>query len=137
MKSKYIQLPPLPSDVPPILVQMLWLYVKMSGQEQESLLNFMKENLKVDDENLNETKFLEMLNDDTAEINPDVIEYTNLMRRMIGGMIVQACEMASLVYQSHCVEGKSVEDIAKEYEMEEEFLQLVAEYYDNKEKLMG
>lgn len=134
VKTEYIQLPPLSSDVPPIFVQMIWLYARMPGQEQELLLKFMEENLNKDAGRLDETKFSKILDDSGVELNPNVIEYNDLMGKMIGGLIVQACELASLVYQSHCIEGKSVEEIEKEFDLEEKLIRLIAEYYDKRSK---
>lgn len=35
MKPKYIQLSPLPSDLPAEAIEMIWLYTRLSGEEQK------------------------------------------------------------------------------------------------------
>ena len=46
MKPEYIQLPPLPSDLPAEVIEMIWLYTRLSGEEQEMIREFIRENLK-------------------------------------------------------------------------------------------
>ena len=43
MESKYIQLPPLPLDMPAEYIEMIWLYTRLSRQEQEMIRDFIKE----------------------------------------------------------------------------------------------
>ena len=40
MKPKYIQLPPLPLDLPTEVIEMIWLYIRLSGEEQEIIRSF-------------------------------------------------------------------------------------------------
>lgn len=132
METNYIQLPPLPSDVPPILVQMIWSYARMPGQEQKLLLEFMRENLEKDAGMPDEAKFSKILSGSGQEVDPNVAEYNDLMGKMLGGLIGQACEMAAMVYQGHCMEGKPAEALAEELGLEEKFIRLMTEYYDNR-----
>lgn len=46
MEPKYIQLPPLPLDLPTEVIEMIWLYTRLSGEEQEMIRDFIRENLK-------------------------------------------------------------------------------------------
>ena len=41
MKPKYIQLPPLPLDMPAEVFEMIWLYVQLSSEEQERIRDFI------------------------------------------------------------------------------------------------
>ncbi len=132
MESKYIQLPPLPSDMPAECIEMIWLYTRLSRQEQEMIRDFIKENLKKDNRNLDETELSKVLQDSEAEINPDVKEYTDLMKKLLGTLIAQSCEMAALVYQNYCIEKKSIKEISKKFNVNEESVQLMVQYYDKK-----
>ena len=132
MESKYIQLPPLPLDMPAECIEMIWLYTRLSKQEQAMLRDFIKENLKKDNRNLDETELSKVLQESEAEINPDVKEYTDLMKKLLGTLIAQSCEMAALVYQNYCIEKKSIKEISKKFNVNEESVQLMVQYYDKK-----
>ncbi len=135
MKPEYIQLPPLPSDLPAEVIEMIWLYTRLSVEEQEMIREFIRENLKKRNRNVKETDFAKVLQDSEAEENPDVKEFIDLMRKLIGILIAQSCEMAALVYQNYCMEKKSTEDISEEFNVDQESIQLMAQYYDKKIKL--
>ena len=135
MKPEYIQLPPLPTDLPAEVIEMIWLYTRLSGEEQEMIREFIRENLKKGNRNVEETDFAKVLRDSEAEENPDVKEFIDLMRKLIGILIAQSCDMAALVYQNYCMEKKSTEDISEEFNVDQESIQLMAQYYDKKIKL--
>lgn len=135
MKPEYIQLPPLPSDLPTEVIEMIWLYTRLSVEEQEMIREFIRENLKKGNRNLEETDFAKVLRDSEAEENPDVKEFIDLMRKLIGILIAQSCDMAALVYQNYCIEKKSTEDISEEFNVDQESIQLMVQYYDKKIKL--
>lgn len=135
MKPEYIQLPPLPSDLPAEVIEMIWLYTRLSVEEQEMIREFIRENLKKGNRNVEETDFAKVLRDYEAEENPDVKEFIDLMRKLIGILIAQSCDMAVLVYQNYCMEKKSTEDISEEFNVDQESIQLMAQYYDKKIKL--
>ena len=135
MKPEYIQLPPLPSDLPAEVIEMIWLYTRLSVEEQEMIREFIRENMKKGNRNLEETDFAKVLRDSEAEENPDVKEFIDLMRKLIGILIAQSCDMAALVYQNYCMEKKSMEDISEEFNVDQESIQLMAQYYDKKMKL--
>lgn len=135
MKPEYIQLPPLPSDLPAEVIEMIWLYTRLSVEDQEMIQEFIRENLKKGNRNLEETDFAKVLRDSEAEENPDVKEFIDLMRKLTGILIAQSCEMAALVYQNYCIEKKSTEDISEEFNVDQESIQLMVQYYDKKIKL--
>ena len=135
MKPEYIQLPPLPTDLPAEVIEMIWLYTRLSGEEQEMIREFIRENLKKGNRNVEETDFAKVLRDYEAEENPDVKEFIDIMRKLIGILIAQSCDMAALVYQNYCIEKKSTEDISEEFNVDQESIQLMVQYYDKKIKL--
>ena len=123
MEPKYIQLPPLPLDLP------------TEGEEQEMIRDFIWENLKKENRNLDGTGLSKVLEDSDEKVNPDVKEFIDLMRKLVGTLIAQSCEMAALVYQNYYIEKKSTEDISEEFNVDQESIQLMAQYYDKKIKL--
>lgn len=133
MESNYIQLPPLPSDLPAEVIEMIWLYTRLS--KQEMIRDFIKENLKEEHRNLDETELSKALQESETEINPDVKKYADLMKKLLGTLIAQSCEMAALIYQSYCLEKKSIGEISKVFSVDEEAVQLMALYYDKRVEL--
>jgi hypothetical protein len=70
-----------------------------------------------------------VLRDSETEINSDVKEYADLVKRLLGALIAQSCEMAALVFRNYCIEEKSVEEMSKEFNVDEEAIQLMVKYY--------
>lgn len=56
------------------------------------------------------------------------------MRKLVGTLIAQSCEMAALVYQNYYIEKKSTEEISKEFNVDEESIRIVSQYYDKNMK---
>ena len=46
MEPNYIQLPPMPSDMPPELIEVVWGFARMEEPERKKLLAFMQEEMK-------------------------------------------------------------------------------------------
>ena len=134
MEPKYIQLPPLPLDLPVEVIGMIWLYTRLSGEEQEMIRDFIRENLKKENKNLDGTGLSKVLEDSDEKVNTDVKEFIDLMRKLVGTLIAQSCEMAALVYQNYYIEKKSTEEISKEFHVDEESIRIVSQYYDKNMK---
>lgn len=134
MKPKYIQLPLLPLDLPTEVIEMIWLYTRLSGEEQEMIRDFIRENLKKENKNLDETDLSKILQDSDEEVNPDVKEFTDLMRELVGTLMAQSCEMAALVLQYYCVDEKSIKEISEIFHVPENTIELMAQYYERKMK---
>ena len=135
MKPKYIQLPLLPLDLPTEVIEMILLYTRLSGEEQEMIRDFIRENLKKGNKNLDETDLSKVLEDSDEKVNPDVKEFIDLMRKLVGTLNAQSCEMAALVYQNYYIEKKSTEEISKEFHVDEESIRIVSQYYNKNMKL--
>ena len=134
MEPKYIQLPPLPLDLPAEVIEMIWLYTRLPEEEQEMIRDFIRENLKKGNKNLDEIDLSKVLEDFDEKVNPDVKEFIVLMRMLVGTLIAQSCEMAALVYQNYYIEKKSTEEISKEFHVDEESIRIVSQYYDKNMK---
>ena len=134
MEPKYIQLPPLPLDLPAEVIEMIWLYTRLPEEEQKMIRDFIRENLKKENKNLDETDLSKVLEDSDEKVNPDVKEFIDLMRKLVGTLIAQSCEMAALVYQNYYIEKKSTEEISKEFHVDEESIRIISQYYDKNMK---
>ena len=134
MKSNYIQLPPMPSDMPTELIKIIWGYAKMEGQERENFLDFMQKNAKIDAEDDAGEELIKMMEESELKAGSNVEEFHSLMQELIGILIVQACEMSALVYQCYCIDGKSIKEISETIHVPEESIELMAQYYERKMK---
>lgn len=134
MKSKYIQLPPLPSDMPKEAIGMLWVFLKMPKQEQKMIRDFVRESLKEDDKDLSGTDLAKEIHELDLEVRPEIKEFVDLMKKLIGTMIAQSCEVAALIYENYCIEEKSIKEISEEFHVDEESIQVIARCYDKKMK---
>ncbi len=131
MNTQYIQLPSLPIGLPTEIIEIIWLYARLPESEQEIIRDFIQENLKKDN-NLDETELAKMLQESGTEVNPDIKEFSGLMRKLLGTLMAQSCEIAAIVYQNHCIREKTAEEISKEFNIDEESIRIMVQYYDKK-----
>lgn len=134
MESEYIQLPPIPSDMPKEAVEMLWVFVKAPKQEQKMIRDFVRESLKEDDKDLDGTDLAKEVHELDIEVSPEIKEFADLMKKLIGTMIAQSCEVAALIYENYCIEEKSLKEISEEFHVDEGSIKVIAQYYDKKMK---
>lgn len=134
MESKYINFPPLPLDTPVECIELAWLFVHLSKQEQEMVYEFLLESLKENSDNLRETTLVKEIRDSETEVNQEVQEFVELLKKVIGTLMGQSCEVAALVYQNYCVEKKPIEEIWKEFDIDKKTVEVIAQYYDKKKK---
>ena len=104
METDFIQLPPMPFDMPTEFVAIVWIYARMEKTEKEQYLDFIQNNIK---SNTNESKgknLIELMGKSKLKPSPYVEEFHSLMQKLIGTLIVQACETSAFIYQKYCVE---------------------------------
>lgn len=134
MEPNYIQLPPLPSDMPTDLIEIIWGFARMEEPERKKFLDFMRENMKPGVDNGKREELLRMMEKSRGEASPYVEEFHSLMRDLIGTLVAQACEMAALVLQYYCVDEKSIKEISEIFHVPENTIELMAQYYERKMK---
>ncbi len=133
MQKEYIQLPPLPADIDLKAVEMVWLFARLERNEQEMIHDLLKNMASGSDMERQAMELSKLLWENAAVgTNPDVLEFAELMKALLGEMIAQSCELAALVYQRYCVEKKSLEETARETNVDEETLRVIVQYYDLK-----
>lgn len=133
METGYIKLPPLPADTSVETLELIWQFTKLERDEQETVRDYLRNMLEGSDTGQSAEKFSRMLAEaETAETNPAVNEFAELMRNVIGELAAEACELSAFVYQKYCVDGKTLAEIAEEAKADENILCLVAQYYDRK-----
>ena len=134
MEPNYIQLPPLPSDMPTDLIEIIWGFARMEEPERKKFLDFMRENMKPGVDNGKREELIRMMEESGGEASPYVEEFNSLMRDLIGTLVAQACEMAALVLQYYCVDEKSIKEISEIFHVPENTIELMAQYYERKMK---
>lgn len=134
MELNYIQLPPMPSDMPPELIETVWGFARMEEPERKKFLDIMQEEMKAGVDNGEKERLLRMMEQPGREASPYVEEFHSLMRELIGTLVAQACEMAALVLQYYCVDEKSVKEISEIFHVPENTIELMAQYYETKKK---
>lgn len=134
MEPNYIQLPPLPSDMPIDLIEIIWGFARMEELERKKVLDFMQEEMKSSADKGEKEKLLKMMEESGGEASPYVEEFNSLMRDLIGTLVAQACEMAALVLQYYCVDEKSIKEISEIFHVPENTIELMAQYYERKKK---
>ena len=134
MEPNYIQLPPMPSDMPTDLIEIIWGFARMEEPERKKFLDFMRENMKPGVDNGKREELLRMMEKSRGEASPYVEEFHSLMRDLIGTLVAQACEMAALVLQYYCVDEKSIKEISEKFDLPEDTVELMTQYYERKMK---
>ena len=134
MEPNYIQLPPLPSDMSLDLIEIIWGFARMEEPERKKFLDFMRENMKPGVDNGKREELLRMMEKSRGEASPYVEEFHSLMRDLIGTLVAQACEMAALVLQYYCVDEKSIKEISEKFDLPEDTVELMTQYYERKMK---
>lgn len=132
MEPNYIQLPPLPSDMPIELIESVWAYARMEESEKDNFLEFLRKNAKSDIGDVEKEKLLEMMGESKSKPSPYVKEFNSLMQELIATLIAQACEMSALVYQKYCIEKNSIREISETINVPGGTIELMAQYYDKK-----
>lgn len=134
MEPNYIQLPPMPSNMPIELLEIIWGFARMEGTEKEKFLEFIRNVLKMNSEDGRSERLIKMMEESALEPSPYVEEFNSLMRDLIGTLVAQACEMAALVLQYYCVDEKSIKEISKKFDVPENTIELMTQYYERKMK---
>lgn len=132
MESDYIQLPPLPSDMPTELIEIVWAYARMDKSEKENFLEFLRENAESDMGDDEKKKLLKMMEESKSTPSPYLKKFNSLMQELIATLIAQACEMSALIYQKYCIEKNSIREISETIHVPESTIKLMAQYYDKK-----
>lgn len=132
MEPNYIQLPPLPSDMPIELIEIVWAYARMEKSEKENFQNFCGKTRNLIQGDGEKEKLLEMMEESKPKPSPYVKEFNSLMQELIATLIAQACEMSALIYQKYCIEKNSIREISETIHVPGSTIELMAQYYDKK-----
>lgn len=133
MKKEYIQLPPLPADTPWDILNVLWEFAKLDDEERIDALNYLE---ALEDFAIGEGE-LEALQEIIEKYKDQDIQFfdrvSEIIRNVIAMLTINSYEMAALIYQKRCVEGKSKEQIAEEAGLDSDKIDMFVKYYDIRE----
>lgn len=134
MKKEYIQLPPLPADTPWEVLNVLWEFAKLDDEERIDALKYLEalEDFTIGDGEIEAMKeIVEKYKDEDMEFFNNVSE---IIKNVIAVLVINSYELAALIYQKRCVEGKCKEQIANEIGLNPDKLELFIQYFDIREE---
>lgn len=132
MQDEFIQLPPIPKDEPGEFVELVWLFAKLRAEERETVLDFVKSAADGAPGKIMVTEYAKILKNISLKASPDIQEFTELTRRLLGHLFAQACDMAATVYLNCIVAGKPVKETSGELALDEDLTRMIAAYYQKK-----
>lgn len=132
---KYIQLPPLPEDIEVPAIEAIWLIAKMNQDERRDALEQL--NAMLGDEETGEMDYdtMQEVLDKYGNSKEDEVftQYIDCMRRLVARLVLESYDVAAYVYQKHCVEKQSIEEMLKTTRLSEEALKMFVKYFDIRE----
>lgn len=134
MEKEYIQLPPLPADTPWDVLNVLWEFAKLDDDERIDALKYLEalEDFTIGDGEIEAMKeIVEKYKDEDMEFFNNVSE---IIKNVIAVLVINSYELAALIYQKRCVEGKCKEQIANEIGLNPDKLELFIQYFDIREE---
>ena len=60
-------------------------------------------------------------------------EYIECIRRLLARLVMESYDVAAYVYQKHCVEKQSIEEMLKTTRLSEASLEMFVKYFDVRE----
>lgn len=133
MENEYIQLPPLPADTPWDVLNVLWEFAKLDEKERIDALNYLEalEDFAIGEGELEALQeIVEKYKDQDTQFFDRVSE---ILRNVLAMLTINSYEMAALIYQKRCVEGKSKKQIAEEAGLNPDKIEMFLRYYDIRE----
>lgn len=116
-EKDYIQLPPLRRDTKQEVIIALWEYMKMPDESQKVLLSEMKEINNADPgEDIPSPEAYRKLPSE------NVMEFEEVMKNMIGNIIIESCDLACWVYYHKYIQGWTLEQIVNTKKDAEQFI---------------
>lgn len=83
MDKKYVQLPPLPLDLPLESVMIIWLYAGMPEQEKEFVMAAIQKQLGDNRDDTYEKELNKVINDSQLKTSQDIMECASLMQKLV------------------------------------------------------
>lgn len=132
---KYIQLPPLPEDMEIQAIEAVWLFAKMNDEERRDALKQMEAMLGDEETSEMDYESMQEVLDKYGNVEDDELftQYIECIRRLLARLVLESYDVAAYVYQKHCVEKQSLEEMMVTTRLSESALQMFVKYFDVRE----
>lgn len=132
---KYIQLPPLPEDMEIQAIEAVWLFAKMNDEERRDALKQMEAMLGDEETGEMDYESMQEVLDKYGNVEDDELftQYIECIRRLLARLVLESYDVAAYVYQKHCVEKQSLEEMMVTTRLSESALQMFVKYFDVRE----
>lgn len=129
---KYIQLPPLPEDMEIQAIEAVWLFAKMNDEERRDALKQMEAMLGNEETGETDYESMQEILDKYGNVGNDELfaQYIECIRRLLARLVLESYDVAAYVYQKHCVEKQSLEEMMVTTRLSESALQMFVKYFD-------
>lgn len=129
---KYIQLSPLPEDIEAPALEAIWLFAKMNPEERSDALRQL--DAMIGDEETGEMDYdsMQEILDKYGEVKEDAVfaQYIECIRRLLARLVLESYDVAAYVYQKHCVEKLSLQEMLKTTKLSETALNMFVKCFD-------
>lgn len=130
---RYIQLPPLPEDIEMPALEAIWLIARMNPEQRKDALEQIEAMMgdEVKHKRPDYEKVQEILEKyGRVEDESIFVQYIECFRSLLAGLVLESYDVASYVYQKHCVEGLGIEEMIETTRLSEEALKIFVKYFD-------
>ena len=133
---KYIQLPPIPEDIEIPVLEAIWLFARMNQEERRDALAQLQAMLGDEETNEMDYETIQDILDKYANEEEDEIfsQYIECIRSLLARLVLESYDVAAYVYQKHCIEKQSLEEMIKSSRLSESALKMFVKYFDVREK---
>lgn len=133
---KYIQLPPIPEDIEIPVLEAIWLFARMNQEERKDALAQLQAMLGDEETDEMDYETIQDILDKYANEKEDEIfsQYIECIRSLIARLVLESYDVAAYVYQKHCIEKLSLEEMMASSRLSESALKMFVKYFDVREK---
>lgn len=133
---KYIQLPPIPEDIEIPVLEAIWLFARMNQEERRDALVQLQAMLGDEETDEMDYETIQDILDKYANEEEDEIfsQYIECIRSLLARLVLESYDMAAYVYQKHCIEKLSLEEMMASSRLSESALKMFVKYFDVREK---
>ena len=133
---KYIQLLPIPEDIEIPVLEAIWLFARMNQEERKDALAQLQAMLGDEETDEMDYETIQDILDKYANEKEDEIfsQYIECIRSLIARLVLESYDVAAYVYQKHCIEKLSLEEMMASSRLSESALKMFVKYFDVREK---
>lgn len=132
---RYIQLPPIPEDIEIPVLEAIWLIARMNQEERRDALAQLQAMLGDEETDEMDHETIQDILDKYANEKEDEIfsQYIECIRSLIARLVLESYDVAAYVYQKHCIEKLSLEEMMASSRLSESALKMFVKYFDVRE----